>query len=151
MTHRRELTEQSETFQDDIYPDTLSGEPSLASDDWFGGKDAPLQLLSMESVYHHGAGGQPSHKRDFIPLNTTDVPQQSHSTQKAAQDEIPAPATVKRPILSEGDKGDPSTSATEPIHQETPKTTLPIVENQPPQKVHVAPVKVDSLFEICGG
>lgn len=37
----------SELYQDDIYPDTFSGEPSLTADEWFSEKkNLPPQLVS---------------------------------------------------------------------------------------------------------
>jgi len=60
---------QSEAFQEDIYPDALSGEPSLPANDWFSGKDAPPCLLKMESVYQFGNGGQPTRAREFNPVH----------------------------------------------------------------------------------
>lgn len=41
----------SELYQDDLYPDTFSGEPSLTADEWFTEKqDAPPQLVSI--IFH---------------------------------------------------------------------------------------------------
>ena len=37
----------SETFQDDLYPDTPSNEPSHSSDEWLAGSDLPPKLVSM--------------------------------------------------------------------------------------------------------
>jgi len=34
-------------FQDDLYPPTFSGEPSLKADEWFGGKNADPKLTSL--------------------------------------------------------------------------------------------------------
>jgi hypothetical protein len=62
---------QSEVFQEDIYPDTLSGEPSQSSDDWFSGRNVPPQLLKMELVYRSGADGHLSRPRDFVPLDSS--------------------------------------------------------------------------------
>ena len=57
----------SETFQEDIYPDTLSGEPSLSSDEWFAGQYAPIRLLKMASVYNETA--RISRQKPFKPSN----------------------------------------------------------------------------------
>jgi hypothetical protein len=119
---------QSETFQEDIYPDTLSGEPSLEADDWFSGKDAPLSLLKMESVYQFGSGGQPSRQKQFTPLHqsqpeTKAAPSleqkasvQSESTPKAASTSMPiapeklvssftrTPSEPKNPAVSDVQK-----------------------------------------------
>lgn len=38
---------QSDVFQDDLFPDTASGEPSLSSSEWLGGKNADVKLTSL--------------------------------------------------------------------------------------------------------
>jgi len=98
----------SEAFQEDIYPDTLSGEPSLVADDWFSGVDAPLRLLKMETVYQTGSSGHPSRQREFTPVNQSQpetktipkieskAPVQSDTTPKVASTAI-AP---EKPISS---------------------------------------------------
>jgi len=58
-------------FQEDIYPDTLSGEPSQSSDDWFSGRNVPPQLLKMELVYRSGTDGYLSSPRHFAPLDSS--------------------------------------------------------------------------------
>lgn len=37
--------EQSELFQDDIYPDTASDQPAISGEDWFRGVDADPVLV----------------------------------------------------------------------------------------------------------
>jgi len=37
----------SEIFQEDLYPDTVGDTPALQADEWFEGKDAPPNLVSM--------------------------------------------------------------------------------------------------------
>jgi len=37
----------SEIFQEDLYPDTVGDTPALQADEWFEGKDAPPNLISM--------------------------------------------------------------------------------------------------------
>jgi len=34
-------------FQDDLYPPTFSGEPSINADQWFGGKNGEIKLVSL--------------------------------------------------------------------------------------------------------
>lgn len=96
---------QSETFQEDIYPDTLSGEPSLEADDWFSGKDAPLCLLKMESVYQFGSGGQPSRHRQFTPFHQSqpETKPAPNLEQKASlqSENTPKTASTSMPITSE--------------------------------------------------
>ena len=98
----------SEAFQEDIYPDTLSGEPSLVADDWFSGVDGPLRLLKMETVYQTGSSGHPSRQRDFTPVNQSQpetkitprveskAPVQSDTTPKVASTAVPP----EKPISS---------------------------------------------------
>jgi hypothetical protein len=53
-------------FQEDIYPDTLSGEPSLSADEWFAGSNVGPNLVSMESIYKNG-NAQTARQRQFVP------------------------------------------------------------------------------------
>merc|ERR550534_550461 len=39
----------SEIFQEDLYPDTFGDTPALQADEWFEGKDAPPNLISMRN------------------------------------------------------------------------------------------------------
>ena len=63
---------QSDTFQEDIYPDTLSGDPSLTSAEWFSGHDAPPRVLKMELVYRGTCRGDSSRRREFAPLDPSE-------------------------------------------------------------------------------
>jgi hypothetical protein len=121
---------QSEAFQDDIYPDTLSGEPSLTSDEWFAGGDAPLQLLSMESVFRHGVGGQPSRKRDFTPMD---------SESKAASQ----PESVLKKVTSQPEPVPKKVAPqVEAVPKKAPETVSPSKASSfPTDKSHSAPVK----------
>lgn len=38
-------------FQDDIYPPTPAPEPSVSADEWFGGKNVPRKLISLEGGF----------------------------------------------------------------------------------------------------
>lgn len=42
-----QVPRKSDMFQDDIFPDTSSGEPSLTADEWSGGQNAPPKLMSL--------------------------------------------------------------------------------------------------------
>ena len=111
----------SEAFQEDIYPDTLSGEPSLAADDWFSGVDAPLRLLKMESVYQTGSSSQPSRQREFTPANQSQPepksipkvesksPVQSNSTSKIASTAIPTEKPISSILRTPSELKKPST------------------------------------------
>ena len=64
----------SEAFQDDIYPDSFSGEASHTSDEWFAGSDQPPRLMSLNpsgaSSASSGGASSPrlSSKTTFKPV-----------------------------------------------------------------------------------
>ena len=103
--------EQSEAFQEDIYPDTLSGEPSLTSGEWFSGHDASPRLVSMESVYRNESGAAPR-QRAFQPLNTEEL---------KITPNVHPPAQ-KPPEVNSSPK--------QPIHVVIEPQSMPIVNNQ---------------------
>ncbi|XP_075998894.1 coronin-1A [Genypterus blacodes] len=41
----------SDLFQEDLYPETIGPEPSVESDEWFDGKDAPPTLISLKDGF----------------------------------------------------------------------------------------------------
>uniref|UniRef100_A0A669EAS7 Coronin n=1 Tax=Oreochromis niloticus TaxID=8128 RepID=A0A669EAS7_ORENI len=41
----------SDLFQEDLYPDTVGPEPSVEADEWFEGKDAPPNLISLKDGF----------------------------------------------------------------------------------------------------
>jgi len=42
-----QVPRKSDIFQDDIFPDTFSGEPALTADEWLGGQDAEPKTMSL--------------------------------------------------------------------------------------------------------
>jgi len=42
-----QVPRKSDAFQDDIYPDTLAGDPAVSADEWFSGKNGEHKLRSM--------------------------------------------------------------------------------------------------------
>ena len=44
----------SDAFQEDIFPDTRSGEPSMTATEWFDGKDSPPKTMSMDPAKNGG-------------------------------------------------------------------------------------------------
>ncbi|KAG5677351.1 hypothetical protein PVAND_007115 [Polypedilum vanderplanki] len=48
----------SELFQEDLYPDTLSDEPSVSAEDWFNGTDGEPILVSLKGGYVSNSQGQ---------------------------------------------------------------------------------------------
>lgn len=41
----------SDLFQEDLYPNTIGPEPSIEADDWFAGKEAPPNLISLKDGF----------------------------------------------------------------------------------------------------
>jgi len=119
----------SEAFQEDIYPDTLSGEPSLFADDWFSGVDAPLRLLKMETVYQTGSSGHPSRQREFTPVNQSQTetqtilkveskaPVQSDTTPKVASTAVPPEKPVSSILRTPSELKKSSTPDVKKDHQ----------------------------------
>lgn len=59
-----QVPRKSDQFQDDLYPDTFSGEPSLSASDWFGGKNAEQKKRSLAP----GFVAKPKAEPDFKPV-----------------------------------------------------------------------------------
>lgn len=58
----------SEAFQDDIYPDTFSGEPSCTADEWLSGITQPPRLMSLNPAAAHVT------KKQAPPAPKPDIP-----------------------------------------------------------------------------
>ena len=56
----------SDAFQDDIFPDTFSGEPSHTADEWWGGSDKEPETMSLNPINRPQGGGSSS----FTPMKT---------------------------------------------------------------------------------
>lgn len=54
---------QSDAFQEDIYPDTFAGVPSLTADEWLAGENRPPVLRSLRP----GEGGPEAEAKAFAP------------------------------------------------------------------------------------
>ena len=64
----------SEAFQEDIYPDTYSGEPSHSADEWLAGSDLPPKLMSLNpnaSNNSNSAAPAPSTRQSFAASKST--------------------------------------------------------------------------------
>jgi len=57
----------SDAFQDDIFPDTYAGVPSLKADEWLGGESKPPVLVSLRPGGTNGGGGAGVPKKAFTP------------------------------------------------------------------------------------
>ena len=129
-------------FQEDIYPDTLSGDPSLSANEWFAGKDAGPKLVSMESIYRSGSA-QTIRQRHFVPQASPEPEARSVPSEvcapkavAVAQVETPSPmfpTSAKVPAFSE------SLSVSSQKHQ--PKDERSKRQAQVPDSV-VPPVSV---------
>ncbi|OLL26329.1 Coronin-like protein crn1 [Neolecta irregularis DAH-3] len=98
----------SETYQDDIYPDTLSDEPSLTAGEWFAGKTADPILVSLEQVYEDGLSGRPAAKSAcFTPSIVAQIPRHNSfgqpSNEKAAQAQASSPVEITANKVSRND------------------------------------------------
>ncbi|WBW71808.1 actin binding protein, coronin Crn1 [Schizosaccharomyces osmophilus] len=72
----------SEAYQSDIYPPAPSGKPSLSADEWFSGKDAPVDRMDMSLLYET--------KGPVSKITTVKVP-----TQEVQKDADKTPISVK--------------------------------------------------------
>lgn len=66
----------SDIFQDDIYPDTFGGEPSLTAADYFGGKNAKPKLISLKGgfvVKEKPADFNPEKKVEEAPMSELEM------------------------------------------------------------------------------
>ena len=131
-------------FQEDIYPDTLSGEPSLSANEWFAGKDAGPKLVSMESIYRSG-NAQTIHQRGFVPQASHEPAARSEQSEvsapkaaSAAPDEPPSstsPTSTKAPAFS-GSKM-PASSEKQYTKDERPQKQAQIPESAVPPATSV--------------
>jgi len=59
-----QVPRKSDQFQDDLYPDTFSGEPALSASEWFAGKNAEYKKRSLAP----GFVAKPKAEPDFKPV-----------------------------------------------------------------------------------
>ncbi|EPX74666.1 actin binding protein [Schizosaccharomyces octosporus yFS286] len=84
----------SEAYQSDIYPPAPSGKPSLSADEWFSGKDAPVDRMDMSLLYETKG---PVTKMATVKIPTKEVQDGSDKT----------PITVKPSKEEERPKASP--------------------------------------------
>eukprot|EP00607_Mallomonas_marina_P009555 CAMPEP_0182418156 /NCGR_PEP_ID=MMETSP1167-20130531/2620_1 /TAXON_ID=2988 /ORGANISM="Mallomonas Sp, Strain CCMP3275" /LENGTH=427 /DNA_ID=CAMNT_0024592195 /DNA_START=286 /DNA_END=1569 /DNA_ORIENTATION=+ len=60
----------SEAFQEDIFPDTFSGEPSHTAQEWLAGSDLPPRLMSLNPASGKAAKGPP---KPVTPIRTVAI------------------------------------------------------------------------------
>jgi coronin-1B/1C/6 len=74
----------SELFQDDLYPDAISGIPTLTADEWKEGKDAePDRTFNMAPGFTHAI--KPA---DFAPVLKEKPVEEKPKTEKEWKDEV---------------------------------------------------------------
>jgi len=74
-----QVPRKSDVFQDDLYPDCFSGDPSLSASEWIGGKDADPKTVSL-SV---GFVAKPK-SSSFVP----EVKEEKVLSEKELKDEV---------------------------------------------------------------
>lgn len=62
----------SDSFQDDLYPDTASSEPSHKASEWLAGSDLPPKLMSLNPALKP-AGGGAGKKKEFVAAKSAAV------------------------------------------------------------------------------
>lgn len=65
----------SDSFQDDIYPDTASNEAAHTADEWLAGSDKPPKMMSLNPALKPAGGGAPTTKK-FVAAKSAAVLQQ---------------------------------------------------------------------------
>jgi hypothetical protein len=120
-------------FQEDIYPDTLSGEPSLSADEWFAGGDVGPKLVSMESIYKSG-NAQMIRQRQFVPQaspepETRNVPSEA----AAAKATVGAPVELPSATFPSPSKAPAFVEAKRPPSPEKQEKK----DEAPPKQVHI--------------
>jgi coronin-1B/1C/6 len=66
----------SESFQDDLYPDTASSQSSHSCDEWLGGSEKPPKLMSLNPSAKGAAssgGGSGAPVKAFVPAKSAAV------------------------------------------------------------------------------
>lgn len=66
----------SDVFQDDIYPDTFGGEPSITASDFFAGKNAKPKLISLKGGFvakERAADFNPVQQKEEAPLSESEM------------------------------------------------------------------------------
>jgi len=66
----------SDVFQDDIYPDTFSGDPSESAGDFFAGKNAKPKLISLKGGFvakERAADFNPVQQKEDAPMSETEM------------------------------------------------------------------------------
>jgi len=116
---------QSETFQEDIYPDTLSGESSLGAAEWFSGQDVLPKLLKVEALYQLAPGTRLPTTREFVPSTSEAVLKTIPSTSADGSQTIESNAKFVA-----NKQGHPS-DISEPTSEEIPEKSAPEPNESP--------------------
>lgn len=71
-----QVPRKSDVFQDDIYPDTFGGEPSMTAAEYFGGKDAKPKTISLKGGFvakEKPADFNPVQKQEEAPMTEVEM------------------------------------------------------------------------------
>uniref|UniRef100_V9KV36 Coronin n=1 Tax=Callorhinchus milii TaxID=7868 RepID=V9KV36_CALMI len=75
----------SDLFQEDLYPDTMGPEPSVDGEEWFGGKDGQVILISLKEGHTHKAREFKVNKK-VVDLTARPTPQQDSSVSELLEE-----------------------------------------------------------------
>merc|ERR550534_1158745 len=125
----------SEIFQEDLYPDTFGDTPALQADEWFEGKDAPPNLISMRNFLAPsstpkiqvvgakpnllaqlagggggGGGGGSSSKPDNKPATPVNVAAKNAANSSSPATNSPSPAANSSPVPPPRQNSHPATN-----------------------------------------
>ena len=122
---------QSDSFQSDIFPPALSAEPALTAGEFFSGKTAPPNLVSLEDGAIYASTSTPQ-----LPATKTTPPAPTRSSS------VPAPSPGAAPVK----KQDP------PVQRQTePAPPKPIAEASPTSPKLASPVIASPEPKIAPG
>lgn len=119
-------------FQEDIYPDTLSGEPSLSADEWFAGSDIGPKLVSMESIYKSG-NAQMIRQRQFVPQTSPEPETRSVPSETSAKPIVGAPVELSSAMFPSPSKAAAFVEVKGPLSPEKQEKK----DETPPKQVHI--------------
>lgn len=77
----------SDSFQDDIYPDTASSEAAHSADEWLAGSNLPPKMMPLNPALKPAGGGAPTAKK-FVAAKSAAVLQQELDTANARIKEL---------------------------------------------------------------
>ncbi|ESK81997.1 actin-binding protein [Moniliophthora roreri MCA 2997] len=88
----------SDSFQSDIFPPALSIEPSLSAAEFFNGKQAPRNLVNLDSGKTFAAAGQPASTPAPTPAAAPPAQSPVSASTQPSPAAVPPPATVSKSL-----------------------------------------------------